>query len=910
MHHYIRDQARNREVRLHFANGAPKEFKTGKKFRIHGRKRTDAAIDVDGLTAMADGTVSDSGTADSVAEAATDSRKVLTILVDFNDALVDNGSSNGISLQEAKDRMFNETRNVRHFYQAASLGSLDIIDDLEANGEQEVFGPYKINFDYMNSTCAYYDWVGAARAAWEADHPGRSYTEYRHTLLIVPNYWDYTGDMGRSCTWGGIANVGCGTTCMAIVADPKSILHGVIIHELGHNFTMHHASTDPDNNGSINSEYGDYSDNMGGSRIWARFNSVHAAEMGWHDAADYEIRTIVPASGSLHEYDLIAIDADLPDAAGLRAVRMPRDANSDYYLSYRLNTGHYNGVNTAYSGKLNIHYGTGSNRSYFVTTLAPGETYNDPHNGLVITAVEELQVDALKVMSVQVCKDSCASIPAPGDLAAGANGSSAIDVSWTYDAGLIDSFTLQHSLDNSSWNDLYLGSDLAYAHTGLATASTHYYRVQAHYGEETSGWSSVASATTDVIPPVAAFEWTAEYTEVRFTDLSTDETGIVNWYWNFGDGNSSSQASPVHTYAQAGDYAVTLTVTDEHGATDRADDLVSVEAPPWTDHVAQSQSTAAGTVSGALSATYADDGAAEAITERESGGKPSKRYTWLEHQWDFNIPWGAQATVIANAWQLDTGEGDHFDFEYSINGGPWTFMFQVDSENEDTQHRFMIGNGVSGNVSVRVIDTDETPGNRAKDTVFVDHLMIRVENGGGDPPNGRPTGLAAEAEGHDTIHLAWTDNSSNESGFRIERWNGSGWSEAGTVDADVAAFSDTGLDALTTYTYRVIAFNFMGESSPSTEAQATTGEAPPPPPVTFTLNVEAVKTRAVQTPFLTWTPNEAMDVWYKQSSPVMLAEGVMSGFTHDTGAKKGTSYDYQVCFTGTETCSDWVTVNY
>ncbi len=52
---------------------------------------------------------------------------------------------------------------------------------------------------------------------------------------------------------------------------------------------------------------------------------------------------------------------------------------------------------------------------------------------------------------------------------------------------------------------------------------------------------------------------------VNFTDLSTSSTGISNWVWDFGDGNTSSLQSPTHTYAVAGNYTVCLTVTDSCG---------------------------------------------------------------------------------------------------------------------------------------------------------------------------------------------------------------------------------------------------------------------------------------------------------------------------------------------------------
>jgi len=56
--------------------------------------------------------------------------------------------------------------------------------------------------------------------------------------------------------------------------------------------------------------------------------------------------------------------------------------------------------------------------------------------------------------------------------------------------------------------------------------------------------------------------------QVRFTDGSTSsaEGGITQWQWDFGDGNTSAEQNPIHTYAAPGTYTVTLTVTDAAGS--------------------------------------------------------------------------------------------------------------------------------------------------------------------------------------------------------------------------------------------------------------------------------------------------------------------------------------------------------
>ncbi|MDI6791645.1 MAG: DUF5050 domain-containing protein, partial [bacterium] len=68
-----------------------------------------------------------------------------------------------------------------------------------------------------------------------------------------------------------------------------------------------------------------------------------------------------------------------------------------------------------------------------------------------------------------------------------------------------------------------------------------------------------------------------------------------------------------------------------------------------------------------------------------------------------------------------------------------------------------------------------------------------------------PTNLAATAVSSSQINLTWTDNATNETGFKIERKIGAGgtYDTAAIVGPNVATYSDTGLAASTTYYYRV-----------------------------------------------------------------------------------------------------------
>lgn len=69
---------------------------------------------------------------------------------------------------------------------------------------------------------------------------------------------------------------------------------------------------------------------------------------------------------------------------------------------------------------------------------------------------------------------------------------------------------------------------------------------------------------------------------IQFEDRSTfiPTASIASWNWDFGDGNTSVQSSPIHTYASAGVYNVTLTITAQSGCQSSITRQVEVFAPP------------------------------------------------------------------------------------------------------------------------------------------------------------------------------------------------------------------------------------------------------------------------------------------------------------------------------------------
>lgn len=86
-----------------------------------------------------------------------------------------------------------------------------------------------------------------------------------------------------------------------------------------------------------------------------------------------------------------------------------------------------------------------------------------------------------------------------------------------------------------------------------------------------------------------------------------------------------------------------------------------------------------------------------------------------------------------------------------------------------------------------------------------------------------PGNLAASALSDSEISLTWSDNSSNETGFRLERSaDGRNWTEIAVTGSNTTSFTDTGLEESTTYQYRARAYNSNGNSSYSNIGNATT----------------------------------------------------------------------------------------
>jgi hypothetical protein len=163
-------------------------------------------------------------------------------------------------------------------------------------------------------------------------------------------------------------------------------------------------------------------------------------------------------------------------------------------------------------------------------------------------------------------------------------------------------------------------------------------------------------------------------------------------------------------------------------------------------------------------------------------------------------------------------------------------------------------------------------------------------------PPAAPTNLAATAVSSSQINLSWTDNSTNELGFEVERsTDGISFSKIATITANT--FPNTGLAAAARYYYRVRAVNNAGPSGYSNVASATTS-APPlqVPTAPSGLSAAAVSSSQIN---LTWADNSNNETGFEVERSTdgvsfsKIADNQPNTFSN-TGLSASTKYYYRV----------------
>ena len=168
---------------------------------------------------------------------------------------------------------------------------------------------------------------------------------------------------------------------------------------------------------------------------------------------------------------------------------------------------------------------------------------------------------------------------------------SSISIWWHNRYGATN-YDIQISSDGSSWTSLYTGlsstggatnphlvtydlsGNARYVRIYIKRAQRYYPRI---YEVKIYGQPPNQPPTADAQADPTSGEAPLE---VQFTGGGQDPDGsIASYSWDFGDGQSSNQQNPTHTYQNPGTYTTALTVTDDDSATDDDDVTITVTEP-------------------------------------------------------------------------------------------------------------------------------------------------------------------------------------------------------------------------------------------------------------------------------------------------------------------------------------------
>jgi hypothetical protein len=194
-------------------------------------------------------------------------------------------------------------------------------------------------------------------------------------------------------------------------------------------------------------------------------------------------------------------------------------------------------------------------------------------------------------------------------------------------------------------------------------------------------------------------------------------------------------------------------------------------------------------------------------------------------------------------------------------------------------------------------DTEALAGTDAR--VRIDSYEIRTLATPGAPA--APSDLAVSpATSATQLTLTWTDNSVNETGFKLERSpNGStGWALITTVPANLTTYTNTGLTPATPYFYRLSATNADGDSAVSATTTGTTLDVAPAAPTTLTISPVTSATELT----LNWADNSTNETGFQVERSAtgsggwsLISTTAANTVTYtNTGLSPSTPYFYRV----------------
>ena len=471
---------------------------------------------------------------------------------------------------------------------------------------------------------------------------------------------------------------------------------------------------------------------------------------------------------------------------------------------------------------------------------------------------------------------------APSALSASAASASAINLTWADNSSDETGFKIERKTGSGgTWAQIATtgAGATSYGDSGLSASTAYYYRVRATNAAGDSAYTAEANATTTsgATAPAAPSGLTvvgvsSTQINLSWTDNASNETGFKIERKTGAGGTYSQIATPganVTSYNDTGLTAGTLYYYRVRATNAIGDSAYSAESSATTS--AGSTGLPSGWSNGDIggpgvagSTTY--DSAAASFTVNGSGGDiwgTSDQFQFASQTTSGDVTLVARLTSFTNAGgyakagvMIRASTAADAPFAYMIVGGNgqlnflwrsasgaaanqqgwvtttarwikiarvgnvFTGSYSTDGTNWTALGSTTITMGTATNTGLAVTATNNT---LLSNGTF-SNVAINATGTGGATAPAAPSNLSASAASSTAINLSWADNSSDETGFKIERKIGSGgtYVQIGTVSAGVTTYGDTGLSASTQYYYRVRATNAAGDSAYAAEANATT----------------------------------------------------------------------------------------
>jgi hypothetical protein len=566
---------------------------------------------------------------------------------------------------------------------------------------------------------------------------------------------------------------------------------------------------------------------------------------------------------------------------------------------------------------------TGENNFAEIANLPPNSTtFVDTNKGLGLTPGEtyDYHIQAYNIAGYSdftgTTVTTLLSDPAPtapSNLDASAGSSSTINLSWTDNSSNEIGFKIERSTDGLTFTQIgTTGTNVNTFHdTGLSFATQYWYQVRASGAGGDSGYTNIASATT--VAPAA----TTYLSDLPFAATPTNGWGPVELDTSNGEDNAGDGGTMMlngDTYAKGlGAHALSdikfnlggayTNFTSDIGIDDEVTNAAAtVIFQVFGDGVMLYQSpvmratsatqTANVSVAGVqqLELVVTDAGDGNAYDHADWAGAILTNTGPTAPAAPSNLGATATSTTAINlTWADNSANETGFKIERSTDGVTFTPLMTVGAgitSYSDT------GLTASTTYSYRVRATNSVGDSGYSNIASATTLAL-------PQPPAAPSGLGASATSSSAISLSWTDNSNNETGFKIERSpDGLNFTPLFTTGAGVTSYSDTALTSSTLYYYRVSATNSVGDSGYTNIAQATTQAVVNAPAAPSSLGASATSSSAIS---LTWTDNSNNETGFKIErstdgvtfTQITVTAADVATFS-DTGLIAATRYYYRI----------------